>query len=113
MSQDFLVEVGTEELPPKALKTLMDAFASGIETGLGRARLTHDGISPFASPRRLAVFVKTLEPSQPDRETSQKGPPVSIAFDEEGNPTRAAIAFAKKCGVDVNSLEREKSETGE
>lgn len=112
-TRDLLVEVGTEELPPKALRQLMTAFAEGIGRGLDDARLAYEDVMPYASPRRLAVVVTALETSQADRETNQKGPPVNIAFDDGGNPTRAALAFAKKCGVAVDALGREKTDAGE
>ena len=108
-AEDFLVEVGTEELPPKALRALMDAFVAGIEGGLERARLEHGSISGFASPRRLAVLVRSLGAAQEDRVVLQKGPPVSIAFDGEGKPAKAGLAFANKCGVDISALGREKT----
>ena len=91
----------------------MTAFADGIEKGLADARLEHSGITPFASPRRLAVVVQNLPASQGDREINQKGPPVKIAFDDDGKPTKAALAFAGKCGVDVDALGREKTDAGE
>ena len=112
-AQDFLVELGTEELPPKALRNLMEAFADGVLKGLDEARLGHGDIRPYATPRRLAVIVSELEEKQDDREVRQKGPPVHIAFDGNGEPTKAALAFAKKCGVDVGSLGREKTAAGE
>jgi glycyl-tRNA synthetase beta chain len=110
---DFLVEIGTEELPPKALKELMLAFARNVEEGLARQRLAHQGITPFASPRRLAVLVAGLSKSQPERELEQKGPPVSVAFDARGTPTAAARAFAEKCGVPVGALGRTSTPKGE
>ncbi len=112
-TRDLLVEVGTEELPPRALRQLMTAFAEGIGRGLDEARLGYEDVIPYASPRRLAVVVTALETSQADRETNQKGPPVNIAFDDGGNPTKAALAFAKKCGVAVDALGREKTDAGE
>ena len=111
--KDFLVELGTEELPPKALKALMTAFTDGITQGLEDARLEHGAIRSFASPRRLAVIVEALADSQADREVMQKGPPVKVAFDDAGEPTRAALAFAQKCGVDIDDLGREKTDAGE
>ena len=113
MNKDLLIEVGTEELPPKALRTLMDAFASGVESGLDDARLEHGAIESYASPRRLAVIVRELAAGQADREVLHKGPPVAVAFDENGTPTRAATAFADKCGVTVEELGREKTAAGE
>lgn len=110
---DFLCEIGTEELPPKALKSLMLAFADGLVATLAEARLVHGDIEPFASPRRLAVRVRGLAMHQPDRDVEQKGPPVRIAFDKDGKPTRAAQAFADKCGVAVDALERESGDKGE
>ncbi|HEX5766127.1 MAG TPA: glycine--tRNA ligase subunit beta [Woeseiaceae bacterium] len=110
---DFLVEIGTEELPPKALKELMLAFARNVEEGLARQRLDHEGVTPFASPRRLAALVTRLSRSQPGRELEQKGPPLSVAFDAQGLPTPAARAFAEKCGVPVEALRRSSTPKGE
>ncbi len=110
---DFLVEIGTEELPPKALRQLMEAFADGIRTGLRRERLAHGEVRAFATPRRLAVLVRDLARRQEDRTTELKGPPVSVAFDAQGQPTAAARAFADKCGVDVEGLGRTATAKGE
>ena len=101
---DFLVEIGTEELPPKALRSLMDAFAGGLESAVDDARLGHGNVFAYASPRRLAVLIENLELAQADRKSTQKGPPVKVAFDDDGNPTPAAMAFAKKGGVEVDAL---------
>ena len=113
MHSDFLVELGTEELPPKALRSLMLAFAENLERLLAEHRLEHDSIQPYASPRRLALLVPALATRQPDREFEAKGPPVSVAFDESGAPKPAAIAFARKCGVEVDALERVTTGKGE
>ena len=110
---DLLVEIGTEELPPKALRGLMDAFASNLGAALDDARLAHGELHAYASPRRLAVVVESLARGQEDRHTSQKGPPVSVAFDDAGSPLPPATAFAKKCGVDVASLGRTRTDKGE
>ncbi len=112
-AKDFLVEIGTEELPPKALRSLMSAFGESLVAGIDAARLAHGDVCTFASPRRLAVLVSELAGQQEDRHTEQKGPPVKIAFDDTGKPTPAAEAFAKKCGVDVSSLDRNKTDKGE
>ncbi len=104
MSADFLVELGTEELPPKALKTLMEAFAQGIQEGLAAEDLGFDDIQAYAAPRRLAVLVQGLAATTPVREVTQWGPPVSVAFDAEGNPGKAALAFAQKNGLDPAEL---------
>lgn len=110
---DFLVEIGTEELPPKALRGLRDALVSGLQRSLDDLRLEHGEVVGFAAPRRLAVLVRELAKSQPDREVEAKGPPVAIAFDEDGQPKPPAIAFARKCGVDVDALGRLSTDKGE
>jgi len=105
-SRDFLVEIGTEELPPKSLLALAAAFAAAIEKGIADAGLKHGAVERFATPRRLAVRVRKLAERQPDRAVERRGPPVKAAFDPHGTPTQAASAFAKSCGVEVASLER-------
>lgn len=112
-ARNFLVEIGTEELPPKALRSLMDAFAEGLVAAVDEARLPHREVRRYASPRRLAVFIEALAASQADRRVAQKGPPVSVAFDKNGGLTAAGIAFATKCGVDSTELGRTKSAKGE
>ncbi len=104
--QDFLVELGTEELPPKALKTLADSLKNGIVKGLKEAYLEHASVVSYAAPRRLAVMVKALASQQPDRVENIDGPPMKAAFDSDGNPTKAALGFAKKNGVDVKDLDQ-------
>lgn len=104
--RDFLVEVGTEELPPKALRELELAFAAGVEKGLQEASLAHNGIQSFATPRRIAVLVKRLASQQPTQDVKRRGPPVTAAFDASGTPTRAALAFAESAGVKVDGLQK-------
>ncbi|NQD94996.1 glycine--tRNA ligase subunit beta [Pseudomonas sp. CrR25] len=105
-AQDFLVELGTEELPPKALKSLGEAFLAGIEKGLKAAGLNYGAARVFAAPRRLAVQVEQLASQQPDRSLNLDGPPLQAAFDAEGKPTQAALGFAKKCGVELAEIDR-------
>ena len=107
-TRDFLVELGTEELPPTQLKKLSDAFTQGIEAGLKDAGLS-DGIEviSYAAPRRLAVIVKNLADKQQDRDEVIFGPPANIAFDADGKPTKAALGFAKKSGASVEDLSEE------
>jgi len=112
-ADDFLVEVGTEELPPKALRSLMEAFGERLTAAVDDARLSRGEVSVYASPRRLAVYISDLQRRQDDRALEQKGPPIKIAFDDDDNPTPAARAFAKKCGVEVVALGREKTDKGE
>jgi len=104
--QDFLVELGTEELPPKALLKLSTAFQAGVVEGLKKECLEHSEVRSFATPRRLAILINSLEANQADRLTEKFGPAVKAAFDADGNPTRAASGFAKSCGVDVADLGR-------
>ena len=111
--QDFLVELGAEELPPKALKALFKAFSNGIRNGLEKAGLTFDELQPFATPRRLAVIVSGLQSQQPDQVSERRGPSVSAAFDDAGEPTRAASGFAQSCKVSVDQLDRLKTDKGE
>ena len=105
-AQDFLVELGTEELPPKALNTLADAFLAGIEKGLQGAGLNFSAKKVYAAPRRLAVLLTQLDTQQPDRSINIDGPPRQAAFDAEGNPTQAALGFAKKCGVELSEIDQ-------
>ncbi|WP_252089913.1 glycine--tRNA ligase subunit beta [Pseudomonas sp. MWU13-3659] len=105
-AQDFLVELGTEELPPKALASLGDAFLAGIEKGLQAAGLNYTGKRVYAAPRRLAVLLRQLDVQQPDRSINIDGPPRQAAFDAEGNPTQAALGFAKKCGVELSDIDQ-------
>ena len=107
MSADFLVELGTEELPPKALKNLMASFADTIEANLKAAELSFTAIKPFAAPRRLAVLVENLASETPSKELVVWGPPAAIAFDKEGQPTKAALAFAEKNGIAASELKAE------
>ena len=111
--RDFLVEIGTEELPPKSLLALSAAFADGVTKGLNDAGLEHLAVERFATPRRLAVRVRRLAERQPDRPLEKRGPPVKAAFDASGAPTQAASAFARGCGVDVGALERVQTPKGE
>jgi len=104
--QDFLVELGCEELPPKALNLLSEAFARGIESGLAQAGFTHGKIQRYAAPRRLAVRVDSLISQQPEREERIDGPPIAICFDDSGQPTAAAQGFANKCGVSLRELDK-------
>ena len=105
-TRDFLVELGTEELPPKALKTLGEAFLAGIEKGLKAAGLSYSASRYYAAPRRLAVLIEQLEEQQADRTQNIDGPPLQAAFDKDGNPTQAALGFAKKCGVELSQIDQ-------
>jgi glycyl-tRNA synthetase beta chain len=104
MKQDFLVELGLEELPPKSLLALSNAFLKGIEGGLKDKDLSFDGIKAYATPRRLAVVVTGLVATTAIKEIVNWGPPVKIAFDSEGKPSKAALAFANKNAIDAADL---------
>jgi len=112
-TQNFLVEIGTEELPPKALKTLATSFADNVEAELNQAGLTFDKIEWFAAPRRLAVKVLNLAIQQPSKEIEKRGPAVSAAFDAEGKPTKAAEGWARGCGITLEQAERIATDKGE
>ena len=112
-TQNFLVEIGTEELPPKALKTLATSFADNVEAELNQAGLSFDKIEWFAAPRRLAVKVLNLATQQPSKEIEKRGPAVSAAFDAEGKPTKAAEGWARGCGITVEQAERISTDKGE
>lgn len=107
MAKDLLIEIGTEELPPKALRTLANAFCKGIESGLQAEGLGFASIRPYASPRRLAVMVEALDEQTPQKEVVVWGPPAKVAFDADGKPTKAAEAFARKNAIALDALSAE------
>ena len=112
LHRDLLVEIGTEELPPKALKKLMDAFSNGITTGLTQAGLEYGAVHPYATPRRLALHITALSTAQPDRAAERRGPALNAAFDDNGLPTKATQGFARSCGVEVEQLEKLETDKG-
>ncbi len=112
-TENLLVEIGTEELPPKALKALGQSFADNLQAALDNAELTYSGIHWFAAPRRLAVSVSDLAESQQDKVVEKRGPAVSAAFDADGNPTKAAMGWARGNGIDVSEAERMVTDKGE
>lgn len=111
--EDFLVEIHTEELPPKALLKLAQAFCQQIKERLQKLELTFADIKFFATPRRLAVFVKDLAAAQPDQIVERKGPALNAAFDAQGNPTPACAGFARSCGIAPSELKTIKNQQGE
>jgi glycyl-tRNA synthetase beta chain len=113
MTTEFLIELGTEELPPTQLRTLAEAFASNFETELKGAELTFEGIKWYAAPRRLALKVSSLSQGQADKVVEKRGPAVSVAFDAEGNATKAAQGWARGNGITVEQADRLKTEKGE
>jgi glycyl-tRNA synthetase beta chain len=111
-TKDLLIEIGTEELPPKALKSLSRAFEQGVTQGLADHDLKASAVHAYAAPRRLALWLEAVPMGQPDQEIQKRGPAVVAAFDEEGNPKPAAIGFARSCGVDVSELEQLETDKG-
>lgn len=110
--QDLLIELGTEELPPKALKGLSQAFTDGITKGLNEAELSFSSIKSYATPRRMAVVITDLATTQADKAVQRRGPALQAAFDEEGCPSKAAIGFAKSCGTRVEELQKLETDKG-
>ncbi|MCO7511686.1 glycine--tRNA ligase subunit beta [Serratia fonticola] len=111
--QTFLVEIGTEELPPKALRSLAEAFAANFTAELDNAGLEHGEVKWFAAPRRLALKVTDLSAAQADREVEKRGPAIAQAFDAEGKPSKAAEGWARGCGITVDQAERLVTDKGE
>ena len=112
MSADLLIELGTEELPPKTLKQLSEAFTSGIADGLNKEGFDTQIITSFSTPRRLAVLISDMPDAQPDQKVERKGPNLAAAFDADGKPTKAVQGFARSCGVEVDQLEQQETEKG-
>ncbi len=110
---DLLFELGTEELPPVALRKLSNALTNEFVAGLAAANLAHGEVKSYAAPRRLAIFIKDVEVQQADRDVERRGPAVKAAFDADGNPTKAAEGFAQSCGTTVDQLQRIETPKGE
>ncbi|EOX1484667.1 glycine--tRNA ligase subunit beta [Vibrio cholerae] len=113
MAKEFLIELGTEELPPKQLRTLAEAFAANFAAELATADIAHEGVTWFATPRRLALKVANLAESQPDRVVEKRGPAVNVAFDADGKPTKAAEGWARGNGITIEQAERLVTDKGE
>ncbi|MES9815411.1 MAG: glycine--tRNA ligase subunit beta [Candidatus Thiodiazotropha sp.] len=109
----LLFELGTEELPPKALKQLSASLTENFALGLEQANLGHAEIERYATPRRLALLIRDCAVRQPDREIDRRGPAIKAAFDEAGNPTKAAEGFARSCKTTVDQLQRLETDKGE
>ena len=111
--RDLLFEIGTEELPPKSLKALSVALEKSVCEQLDALALGYETIASYATPRRLAFLISALDARQPDTRVERRGPPVKIAFDGDGNPTKAAQKFIESCGVTLEELSTQKSDKGE
>ncbi|UDM63289.1 glycine--tRNA ligase subunit beta [Pseudoalteromonas piscicida] len=110
--ENLLVEIGTEELPPKALRNLAESFAENTRQELEALELSHEGVSWYASPRRLGIQVKALQTQQADKVVEKRGPAIQAAFDADGNATKAALGWARGCGIDINDAERLETDKG-
>ncbi len=111
-AKDCLIEIGTEELPPRALESLSRNFAALVERALEENDIAPAAVEAFATPRRLAMLLRQTPLRQADRQVEKRGPALKAAFDDDGNPTRAALGFAGSCGVDVDRLERRETDKG-
>ena len=112
-TRDLLIEIGTEELPPKTLGKLSSAFARGIEDGLKQADISYASVTLYAAPRRLAVLCSDVGEAQPDRQVEKRGPALKAAFSDDGCPSKAALGFARSCGVEMEALQTMKTDKGE
>jgi glycyl-tRNA synthetase beta chain len=110
--RDLLIEIGTEELPPRALKSLSEAFEQAVTQGLADHDLKAEEVHAYAAPRRLALWLEAVPLGQPDQQIQKRGPAVVAAFDDDGNPTPAASGFARSCGVEVSELEQLETDKG-
>ena len=110
--QTLLLEIGTEELPPKALLKLATAFANGMREGLEKAELAFTEVENYATPRRLTVMITALDAAQADKEVLKRGPAIKDAYDDAGKPTPAALGFAKSCDADISELETMETDKG-
>jgi len=111
-SATLLIEIGTEELPPLALRRLSETLGKEIRTNLDTVHLDYGEVSCFATPRRLAVLIADVQTEQAEREQIRRGPALKAAFDSEGNPTKAALGFARSCGISVEELEQDTGAEG-
>ena len=112
-TKDLLIEIGTEELPPKSLRTMMENFGSNFSQKLNEAELEFESLQTFATPRRLALLIKSLAAAQPDHIVEKRGPSLKAAYDEAGHPSKATLGFMRSCGIeDLNQLEQQETEKG-
>lgn len=111
-SANLLFELGTEELPPTALRRLSDALTKEFVKGLSDAGLSHGEVTAYSAPRRLAILVLDCALSQADRDVERRGPALKAAYDADGNPTKAAEGFARSCGTSVDQLQQQQTDKG-
>jgi glycyl-tRNA synthetase beta chain len=112
-TKDLFFELGCEELPPTTLKTLRDHLLQGVIDGLSEANLSFSTSHAYATPRRLAIWIETVQTAQEDSQVEKRGPAVAAAYDKEGNPSKAAMGFARGCGAEFADLGTLKTDKGE
>ena len=112
-TKDLLIEIGCEELPSKAMPTLISSMMTQLERELKQKRLSFKSLKPFITPRRMAVVINDLSEAQPDHIEHKLGPMVSGSFSADSQALPSAIGFAKSCGLTVDELNREMTEKGE
>ena len=110
--EDFLFEIGTEELPPKSLLTLSQSLEASVKKQLKEAQLSHGKVESFATPRRLAILIHKLSTQQPMQAIERKGPSLKATLDRDGNPTKALHGFLKSCGCEYSELTHEETPKG-
>jgi glycyl-tRNA synthetase beta chain len=110
---NLLIEIGTEELPPKSLAKLATAFRDIIQIEFSDNDLTYSRVKWYASPRRLALIIEGLAEFQADKNVEKRGPAITSAFDQDGEPTRAAHGWARSNGIEVKQADRLKTDKGE
>lgn len=111
-TKDFLLEIGTEELPAKALGGLIEALSSGITQGLEKQNIAFGEIELFSAPRRLAVYIHDVAVEQASKLVERRGPALQAAYDANGNATPATLGFARSCGVAIEQLEKLETDKG-
>jgi len=111
-TRDLLIEIGTEELPPKALQRMSEALQASLDSLLSENHLAHGTSQAYAAPRRLAVLIRDVPETQPDRKVTKRGPALQVAFDDDGKPTKPAEGFARSCGVAVSDLQQLETDKG-
>jgi glycyl-tRNA synthetase beta chain len=112
ITNDCLIELGTEELPPKNLKALSEDFAKLVSQALNDAGLPAASVEVYATPRRLGILMRNMQTQQADQVVEKRGPALQAAFDKEGNPSKAAQGFARGCGVEVADLQQRETDKG-
>lgn len=113
MTDDFLFELGCEELPTQAVRTLSQALAQHVEQALANVQLSYESLHVFATPRRIALFITHLHAHQPPRQVAKRGPSVTQAYDPQGNPTKPLLGFLNACNTTLEQLSILKTDKGE